>query len=121
MRKRGKNWQLSEQNLVDCSKLDFGCLGGWPTNAFYYVRDHGISNGSKYLYKGLKQECQRNGTRFPSVLKVPNVCEVYVNGREDHLKSIIANNGPIAGAICKSFFNFFLTKLLFFFENFSNN
>lgn len=100
MRKRGKKWTLSEQNLVDCSKLDSGCSGGWPTNAFYYIRDEGISNGSKYAYTGAIQKCQRNGTKFPSVLKVPNVCEEFLNGKEEKLKRILAASGPVAGAIC---------------------
>lgn len=102
MRKRGKNWTLSEQNLVDCSKIDSGCLGGWPTNAFYYMRDEGISNGLKYSYTGKKQACQRNATRFPSVLRVPNVCEVFLNGREEQMKKILTVYGPVAGALCKS-------------------
>lgn len=35
------------------------------------------------------------------MVKIPNVCEIYVNGQEDLLKSLIAQYGPVSGAICK--------------------
>lgn len=103
MWKKNKKWSFSEQNLVDCSVRDYGCSGGWPTNALQYIRDEGISNGTTYTYKGMKQTCLRNKTNFKSILKIPNVCEVMLNGCEESLKKIIARNGPVAGAMCKFF------------------
>ena len=105
MWKKNKTWSFSEQNLVDCSTRDYGCAGGWPTNAFYYIRDQGISNGSSYTYKGVKQPCMRNNTKFKSILKIPNVCEVSLNGKEDFLKKIVGKYGPVAGAICMFLYN----------------
>lgn len=108
--KDGKKTTFSEQNLVDCSKLDYGCAGGWPTYALNYVRDEGISNGKQYSYKGVKQECQRNSTQFPAVLKIAKVCEVFLNGREDLLKTLIAQVGPVAGALSKMRLKNFIYK-----------
>lgn len=113
MWKRNKKWSYSEQNLVDCSSLDHGCSGGWPTNALYYIRDHGISSGKNYIYKGVQETCLRNASKFKPILRIPNVCEVVLNGREDLLKNIIAKFGPVAGAICRSIVAFYLK----FFKN----
>lgn len=101
MWKSGKRWMYSEQNLVDCSELNFGCTGGWPTLAFKYIRDKGISNGTRYKYKGVKQDCQRTDRLYPPVLKIPNVCEVLVNGDEKLLQKLLVQYGPVAGAVCK--------------------
>lgn len=109
MWKQGKPWNLSEQNLVDCSRLDYGCAGGWPTNAFNYIREEGISSGKIYTYKSVRQECQRNKTQYPSILKIPNVCEVFLNGREEILQRILVQYGPVAGALsneCQRFQTF---------------
>lgn len=45
MSKMGKKWVFSEQDLVDCSKANFGCMGGWATNAFKYkLSDTAVEN-----------------------------------------------------------------------------
>jgi cathepsin L len=35
---------FSEQQIIDCSRPygSQGCAGGWATNAFKFVKDHGI-------------------------------------------------------------------------------
>ncbi|GAB68005.1 cysteine proteinase precursor [Plasmodium cynomolgi strain B] len=41
---------LSEQEVVDCSKLNFGCDGGHPFYSFIYAIENGICLGSDYKY-----------------------------------------------------------------------
>merc|ERR1711936_1550673 len=53
-KKAGKLVSLSEQNLVDCEKQDFGCMGGLMTHAFAYIKsNHGIDTESSYPYTAI--------------------------------------------------------------------
>lgn len=61
------------------------------------MRDQGISDGTKYVFKYKDQTCQRTKTQFPAILKIPNSCEVDLEGNEEDLKKIIAQYGPVAG------------------------
>ncbi|XP_072966039.1 fruit bromelain-like [Typha angustifolia] len=56
--KRGRLISLSEQELVDCDFLDYGCNGGWPDNAFNFVMlNRGIDTESDYTYQGYQGTC----------------------------------------------------------------
>lgn len=53
------NLHLSRQELVDCTNrtfdphyLNYGCKGGWPTEAFKYIMDHGVYEDKVYHYTG---------------------------------------------------------------------
>ena len=66
-RKYGKEElpNLSVQELVDCNVVgkykNWACEGGFPTNAFAYVRDNGVGERSYYPYESkvysFKFEC----------------------------------------------------------------
>lgn len=77
-------------------------LGGWPTDALNYMRDEGISDGRLYQYKAVKGDCLRTykpPIRAPAILKIPNSCELSLEGNETYLMNLIAQYGPVAGAM----------------------
>ena len=63
---KGQSVDLSEQQLVDCSRAqgNQGCNGGWPYNALKYVQANGIASQSEYPYVARDQSCKKNGGSF---------------------------------------------------------
>lgn len=99
-RKAGLNHIYSEQNIVDCDSANYGCDGGWPTTAMYYVHENGISNGSTYTYDGQVGTCRRDS--YPSIHKINKVCEINLENNEENLMKVVATIGPVAGVIVAS-------------------
>lgn len=88
---------FSEQELIDCNGIDMGCgQGGWPSFAYAYVKENGISSGNQYRFLGYGQlECNRN--KFPVVynMTATEYCEVELKGDEELLRHIVAKYGPV--------------------------
>ncbi|CAD7697513.1 unnamed protein product [Ostreobium quekettii] len=53
----GNLFSLSEQELVDCDGLDFGCDGGFMLDAYNFTRRHGLTKESMYDYKAMEGWC----------------------------------------------------------------
>lgn len=54
---------LSQQQLVDCATFMWGnngCKGGWPINAFKYVKKQGQTSNEQYPYKSKDGKCTYN-------------------------------------------------------------
>jgi len=61
---------LSEQQLVDCSKVNAGCNGGNMASAMKYVAsDGGLCSESEYPYKARNGQCESSscGTKYDAI------------------------------------------------------
>ena len=95
--KTGKLIPLSEQNLLDCSLLNFGCNGGNQFLAFDYIKTHhGIDTEQTYPYIAQRQLCQFKkeniGANLTGYVRI-------AKHDEQALQSAIATIGPIAVSI----------------------
>ena len=63
------------------------------------MKVHGISDELKYKFVGVTQKCLRIPKSWPPIIRIPNACEIHVNGNENALMSILAQIGPVAGVI----------------------
>jgi len=54
----GKLVSLSEQQFVDCDKVDQGCNGGLMDNAFKYAEANALCTEESYSYKGTGGTCK---------------------------------------------------------------
>ena len=100
---------LSEQDLVDCSQSfgNFGCNGGWMTNAFDYVIANGLDTEESYPYKGVSEKCHFN----PKTIGVKATGYVNITaGNEAALQKAIAEIGPVSVALDASHSSFQLYK-----------
>jgi C1A family cysteine protease len=66
LRMKGTNINLSEQQLIDCSRPqgNQGCIGGWPSSGLFYVKGNGITTQAAYPYVGRDQSCKTQGGSF---------------------------------------------------------
>ena len=60
---KGRSINLSEQQLVDCSRQqgNQGCNGGWASSGLVYIRGNGITTQGAYPYVGRDQACKIQG------------------------------------------------------------
>ena len=48
---------LSEQQLLDCNPLSFGCNGGWPVAGYVYsAQDGGLAGEEEYPYRAINYD-----------------------------------------------------------------
>jgi len=104
-KKNNKLVSLSEQQLVDCDKIDYGCEGGLPTNAFTYIKqNNGIDTEASYPYHALdgpkclfrKADIGATDSGYKSITK----------GDENALQEAVATVGPISVGIDASQMSF---------------
>ncbi|XP_038045992.1 cathepsin L-like [Patiria miniata] len=115
--KKGKLVSLSEQQLVDCDKIDEGCDGGLPSDAYKEtIRMGGLETEGEYPYKAEDEKCELNKKDI----------RVYINGSvnitsdETKMTTWLANNGPISIGINAAMMQFYFGGVAHPFKLFCN-
>lgn len=89
--------ELSEQNLVDCVKKDYGCNGGFMKDALDFVKDEGgIDDEKSYPYEGIARPCRYKASKAAFA---DQGSAILPEGDEQKLKEMVAKFGPVAVAI----------------------
>jgi hypothetical protein len=56
------NIDFSEQQLVSCEPVSFGCEGGWSDRAMEYIQKNFVTTEALWPYTALKGTCNRAGS-----------------------------------------------------------
>ncbi|KAM9979946.1 hypothetical protein ACTFIZ_006192 [Dictyostelium cf. discoideum] len=96
LKNKNINYDLSEQELVDCTDKNKGCEGGWMNPCFDYIQKKGISNEHDYMYTGFKFPICKQSTQ-----KISSSFQYYMVPQDDEnaLADKILSNGVISVAI----------------------
>jgi len=84
---------LSEQELVDCDKLDNGCGGGLPDNAYKsIIKLGGLETEKDYSYEGENEKCSLDKSK----IKVKISGAVDISKNETQMAQWLIVNGPMS-------------------------
>ncbi|XP_050354314.1 uncharacterized protein LOC126776083 [Nymphalis io] len=101
----GELVSLSEQELVDCDKLDEGCNGGLPDNAYRAIEQlGGLETENDYPYEGENDKCAFNKT----LSKVRITSAVNITSNETDMAKWLVQNGPISIGINANAMQFYV-------------
>ena len=96
---------FSEQMLVDCDTSDSGCNGGLMEYSFTWLKKNGgIMLDSDYPYKGTKQSCKSDKTKYVDMTitgykKLGSSWSTWSAVDEDEIKEFLYQTGPLAIAL----------------------
>lgn len=94
--KKGTLLSMSEQNLVDCDKTDYGCNGGLPINAFNWIKSNGgVATRAAYPYLAKDSTCYTGRTKYS--FSSGSAVETAMGNEASLLTSV--NVGPVAVGI----------------------
>eukprot|EP01101_Sappina_pedata_P009844 TRINITY_DN591_c0_g1_i3.p2 TRINITY_DN591_c0_g1~~TRINITY_DN591_c0_g1_i3.p2 ORF type:complete len:327 (-),score=156.87 TRINITY_DN591_c0_g1_i3:80-1060(-) len=85
--------QLSMQQLIDCDKVDQGCNGGNPANAYKYVMNYGgLDSYSSYPYTEVRGTCKASTANIAA--KISNWHYITENDNEAAMQQFTYTSGP---------------------------
>jgi len=88
---------FSEQQILDCDKIDYACSGGSMETGIQYIQQQGgIENDTDYPYTGKYQACKYDASK--SAAKVTGY-HYAPSKDEGKIRDMIFENGPLAVAI----------------------
>jgi len=94
---------LSEQQIVDCDSVSYGCMGGWMGTAFNYAKTTGITLSYNYTYQGVQQACKDS-----TVAKRVFVSTSFmIDTNEDVIQAALYQYGPLSMAVNASLFQYY--------------
>ncbi|XP_076877459.1 cathepsin F [Brachyhypopomus gauderio] len=95
-KRTGQLLSLSEQELVDCDKLDQACGGGLPSNAYEAIENlGGLETETDYSYTGHKQSCDFSVGKVVAYIN----SSVELSKDENDIAAWLAENGPVSAAL----------------------
>ncbi|CAG9566496.1 unnamed protein product [Danaus chrysippus] len=107
--KTGKLIDVSEQQLVDCDKLDLGCSGGATWSALRYFLDHGAMSLKSYPYVAKNENCRYDsGEVVIRLTDFKNIMQLS----EDQIKEHLYNIGPLSIDITSSSLASYISGIL---------
>merc|ERR1712168_593566 len=92
---------LSEQQLVDCVTVDYGCNGGLPSDGIAWAKKHGMAAETAYPYHARDGRCKHNQKAVANFTGLINVQQT-----EADLKDAVGMVGPVAVGIDASHYSF---------------
>jgi cathepsin F len=103
--KKGQLISLSEQELVDCDKLDNGCNGGLPANAYKAITKlGGLETESDYKYDGMDEKCHLDKSKIQVTINGG----VQISSNETQMAQWLLENGPISIGINANAMQFYM-------------
>lgn len=87
-------YNLSEQELIDCSSENHGCEGGSMDLAFQYIIDNGLCSNFSYPYTAEDGQC--NNT-CKSLVQISNYSDIIQN--EENMLKYAVQHQPVSVAI----------------------
>ncbi|XP_056136890.1 cathepsin F isoform X2 [Lampris incognitus] len=94
--KNGTLLSLSEQELVDCDRVDHACGGGLPSNAYEAIEKlGGLETESDYSYAGHKQRCGFASGKVAAYINT----SMELSKDENEISAWLAKNGPVSVAL----------------------
>ena len=87
-------YNLSEQELIDCSSQNHGCEGGSMDLAFQYIINNGLCSNISYPYTAIDGQCNNN---CQSLVKISNYSDIIPNQEKMLMRAV--QHQPVSVAI----------------------